>query len=188
MFAQRLVISFVRRRLSPKLKPIWFNSDLSPRKGAPFVSPCGAKRAFRSAFINPFWRKGLTMETIFAANSETAQKENLRVAQMSDLHYCATNIEEADRCFTAAVTGAIENKVHCALITGDSTDHAMDAHSPALVALAKQIQRLANHCPVLMLQGTFSHEPPGLLRMLSLVGAKHPDCDCRADWLLRTDR
>jgi DNA repair protein SbcD/Mre11 len=103
-------------------------------------------------------------------NSNTVVK----VAQMSDLHYSSGNIEEADRCFTAAVTGAIECGVDCALITGDSTDHAMDAHSPAIVALAKQLQRLANHCPVLMLQGTFSHEPPGLLKMLSLIGAKHP--------------
>lgn len=98
----------------------------------------------------------------------------VKVAQMSDLHYSAGNIDEADRCFTAAVTGAIENGVDCALITGDSTDHAMDAHSPAIVALAKQLQRLADHCPVLMLQGTFSHEPPGLLKMLSMIGAKHP--------------
>lgn len=107
------------------------------------------------------------------------QQENIfdktvRVAQMTDLHYCATNLVEADRCFTAAVTHAIENNVDCAMITGDSTDHAMDAHSPALVALAKQIQRLADHCPVLMLQGTFSHEPVGLLRILSMVGAKYP--------------
>ena len=100
--------------------------------------------------------------------------KSVKVAQMSDLHYSAGNIDEADRCFTAAVTGAIENGVHCALITGDSTDHAMDAHSPAIVALAKQLQRLADHCPVLMLQGTFSHEPPGLLKMLSLIGARHP--------------
>lgn len=98
----------------------------------------------------------------------------LKCAQMSDLHYCAGNLIESDRCFTAAVSQAIANNVDCALITGDSTDHAMDAHSPAIVALAKQIQRLANHCPVLMLQGTFSHEPPGLLKMLSLIGAKYP--------------
>lgn len=98
----------------------------------------------------------------------------VRVAQMTDLHYCATNLEESDRCFTAAVTQAISQSVDCAIITGDSTDHAMDVHSPAFVALAKQVQRLANHCPVLMLQGTFSHEPVGLLKVLSMVGAKYP--------------
>ena len=98
----------------------------------------------------------------------------IKIAQMSDLHYSATNLEEADRCFTAAVSQAIENGVHAAIITGDSTDHAMDAHTPAIAALAKQISRLANHCPVMLLQGTFSHEPPGLLNVFQMLGAKYP--------------
>lgn len=98
----------------------------------------------------------------------------VKVAHMSDLHYSADNLDESDRCFTAAVTEAIGNGVNCAIITGDSTDHALDAHQPAVRALARQIKRLANHCPVLMLQGTFSHEPVGFLKMLSMVGAKHP--------------
>ncbi|TBR75402.1 MAG: DNA repair exonuclease-like protein [Burkholderiaceae bacterium] len=98
----------------------------------------------------------------------------MKIAQMSDLHYCAKNLAEADRCFGFAVTQAIEAGVDGAIITGDSTDHAMDAHAPAVIALARQLKRLANHCPVLMLQGTFSHEPPGLLRMFELIGANHP--------------
>jgi exonuclease SbcD len=98
----------------------------------------------------------------------------MNIAHMSDLHYCAKNLAEADRCFGSAVSEAIERGVDAAVITGDSTDHAMDAHAPAVIALARQLQRLADHCPVLMLQGTFSHEPPGLLRMFALIGAKHP--------------
>ena len=97
-------------------------------------------------------------------------KKRISIAQMSDLHYSAGNLAESDRCFSAAVSQAIAARVDCAIITGDSTDHAMDAHSPAIEALAKQLQRLADHCPVLMLQGTFSHEPPGLLKMLAMVG------------------
>lgn len=100
--------------------------------------------------------------------------EKIKIAHMSDLHYSQDNLEEADRCFTAAVSQAIDAKVSCAIITGDSTDHALDAHQPAVRALARQIQRLADFCPVLMLQGTFSHEPPGFLRMLSMVGARFP--------------
>jgi exonuclease SbcD len=101
-------------------------------------------------------------------------KEKVRIAQMSDLHFSAGNLAESDRCFGHAVTQAIEKNVTAAVITGDSTDHAMDAHSPAIRALASHIQRLADHCPVLLLQGTFSHEPPGLLKVFSLVGAKYP--------------
>ena len=98
----------------------------------------------------------------------------MKLAHMSDLHYSATHLAESNRCFGAAVSHAIEIGVQAAVITGDATDHALDAHEPAFRELAKQIQRLANHCPVLMLQGTFSHEPPGLLRVLELVGARHP--------------
>ena len=98
----------------------------------------------------------------------------MKIAQMSDLHYCAKNLVESDRCFGAAITEAIAVGVDAAIISGDSTDHAMDAHAPAVIALARQLKRLEDHCPVLMLQGTFSHEPPGLLRMFELIGAKHP--------------
>lgn len=98
----------------------------------------------------------------------------VRIAHMSDLHYSPSKMDEADRCFSAAVTEAIAAKVDCAVVTGDSTDHALDAHQPAVRALARQIQRLADHCPVLMLQGTFSHEPPGFLRMLAMISARHP--------------
>ncbi|WP_234265171.1 metallophosphoesterase [Hydrogenophaga sp. NFH-34] len=98
----------------------------------------------------------------------------INIAHFSDLHYCAENLKEADACFSAGVTAAICSGVDCAIITGDSTDHVMDAHSPAVKALAEQVRRLSDHCPVLMLQGTFSHEPQGFLRMLSMVDGKHP--------------
>jgi DNA repair protein SbcD/Mre11 len=43
------------------------------------------------------------------------------------------------------------------VISGDSTDHELDLHCPAVEALAKRIKQLADHCPVFMLQGTYSH-------------------------------
>ncbi len=98
----------------------------------------------------------------------------MRIFHVSDLHYCQDYLAEADRCFGFAIDDAIERGVDVAIISGDSTHHAMDAHSPALLALAKRLKKLADHCPVLMLQGTFSHEPPGMLHMLSLIGARHP--------------
>lgn len=116
--------------------------------------------------------------------------EKIKVAHFSDLHYGPKNLDEADRCFEAAVIAAISAGVDCAVVTGDSTDHALDAHQPVVRALAKQIQRLANHCPVLLLQGTFSHEPPGFLRMLAMVGAKYPIrvADGISSFGLRADR
>lgn len=98
----------------------------------------------------------------------------IRGAHFSDIHYAGATLAEVDRCFTFAVDRAIARGVDFAVISGDSTDHALDVHAPAVEALARSIRRLADHCPVLMLQGTFSHEPPGTLNVFRLLGGKYP--------------
>jgi len=98
----------------------------------------------------------------------------IRVAHFSDLHYSQKNLAEADRCFAAAIDRAIEARAQVAVLSGDATDHALDLHAPAALHLLSQVRKLADHCPVLMLQGTFSHEPPGTLSVFRLLGARHP--------------
>ncbi|MBE0547689.1 MAG: metallophosphatase family protein [Rubrivivax sp.] len=68
---------------------------------------------------------------------------------------------------------AIELDVDVAVLSGDATDHALDLHAPAALRLLAQVHRLADHCPVLMLQGTWSHEPPGTLSVFSMLGSRH---------------
>jgi len=98
----------------------------------------------------------------------------IRIAHFSDLHYGPKNLTEADRCFGAAIDHAIALGAQAAVLSGDSTDHALDLHSPAAERLVAQVRRLADHCPVLMLQGTFSHEPPGTLSIFKLLGGRYP--------------
>jgi exonuclease SbcD len=98
----------------------------------------------------------------------------LRLAHFSDLHYGTATLEEADRCFGAAIDRAIAAGVEVAVLSGDATDHGLDLHEPATIRLLGQVRRLANHCPVLILQGTFSHEPPGTLAVFRLLGARYP--------------
>ena len=98
----------------------------------------------------------------------------MKIAHMSDLHYSPENLDEADRCFSFAVQDAMNRCMDVAVISGDSTDHRLDAHAPALNRLARNINRLSLSMPVLMLQGTFSHEPPGTLRNFALMGTNHP--------------
>jgi exonuclease SbcD len=98
----------------------------------------------------------------------------IRIAHFSDLHYSHKMLEEADRCFAAAIDRAIELGAEVAVISGDATDHALDLHAPAARTLLTQVCRLAHHCPVLMLQGTMSHEPPGTLSVFRLLGTRHP--------------
>ena len=98
----------------------------------------------------------------------------IRIAHFSDLHYGTKTLVEADRCFGAAIDCAITLGVQAAVLSGDATDHALDLHAPAAERLFAQVRRLADHCPVLMLQGTFSHEPPGTLAIFRLLGGRHP--------------
>ncbi|MCK7502603.1 MAG: metallophosphatase family protein [Comamonadaceae bacterium] len=99
----------------------------------------------------------------------------IRIGHFSDLHYAGgATLAEVDRCFRFAVDEAIRRGVQCAVISGDATDHALDMHAPAVEALARNVRRLAEHCPVLLLQGTFSHEPPGTLNVFRLLGGRHP--------------
>ena len=99
----------------------------------------------------------------------------IRIAQFSDIHYAGgANFQEVHRCFSFAVDEAIRQGIDCAVISGDSTDHALDVHSPAVAALATNVRRLADHCPVIMLHGTWSHEPPGTLNIFRLLGGRYP--------------
>lgn len=98
----------------------------------------------------------------------------MRIAQFSDLHYGTKTLAEADRCFGAAIDRAVVQGAQVAVISGDATDHALDLHAPATSRLVAQVRRLADHCPVLMLQGTYSHEPPGTLSVFRSVGGRHP--------------
>ncbi|EIF31879.1 hypothetical protein BCh11DRAFT_07429 [Burkholderia sp. Ch1-1] len=97
----------------------------------------------------------------------------MKLAHFSDLHYAPDNLAESERCFSFAVGDAIANGAQVGVISGDSTDHRLDAHAPSLHALATQVHRLANAMPVLMLQGTFSHEPPGTLDNFALMGGAY---------------
>lgn len=99
---------------------------------------------------------------------------SLLAAHFSDLHYSPGHLAEADRCFRFAVEDAIASRCRVAVVSGDSTDHRLDAHTPALSALARRIHQLSARMPVLMLQGTFSHEPPGTLDLFRLIGAGCP--------------
>ncbi|PPU86298.1 metallophosphatase family protein [Xanthomonas hortorum pv. hederae] len=98
----------------------------------------------------------------------------MRIAHFSDLHYGPRNLAEADRCFGAAIDAAIAARAEVAVLSGDATDHALDLHAPSTARLAGQLRRLADHCPVLMLQGTYSHEPPGTLAVPGMLGGRHP--------------
>lgn len=98
----------------------------------------------------------------------------MKIFHASDLHYCQKHLSQVDRAFSSAVDHAIGTRADCAVIAGDSFDAAIHLHEPAVTAFLKQIARLAEHMPVLVLQGTFSHDRPGSLNVLNEIGGQFP--------------
>ncbi|HET8550937.1 MAG TPA: metallophosphatase family protein [Gammaproteobacteria bacterium] len=98
----------------------------------------------------------------------------LRVAHLSDIHYAPETLKEVDRCFTFAVDAAIDEKCEAGILSGDLFDHKVDLHTPAVNAVLTQVRRLADAMPVLILQGTYSHDAPGSLDVFKHVGGRFP--------------
>lgn len=99
----------------------------------------------------------------------------IRALHITDLHFSPANEQESDTCVGEAVRVAEEEwRPQVVILTGDSTDHRLEVHSSALLALAKRIKEFSNLAPVLILQGTYSHEPPGTIEMFGLLSGEFP--------------
>jgi len=98
----------------------------------------------------------------------------MKIGQISDLHYCPEYFDEVDRCTGFAIDRIIQECCEVAVISGDLFDHRVDLHDPCVYALMKRVKKLADHMPVMILQGTFSHDFPGSLNVFKTLGGKFP--------------
>ena len=98
----------------------------------------------------------------------------IRIFHAADLHYCPKHLRWVDRAFSHGVDEAIKSGCEIAVIAGDSFDATMGIHEPAVTAYMRQIARLADNMPVIVLQGTFSHDRPGSLDMLREIRGGYP--------------
>lgn len=101
-------------------------------------------------------------------------KRAIRLAHLSDVHFGPAALAEVQKCAAAALTEIESNTPDVVLISGDLFDHRLEAHAPAFRAAVQWVQNLAEHAPVLVLQGTFSHDVPGTLEILSALNARFP--------------
>jgi exonuclease SbcD len=99
---------------------------------------------------------------------------SIRIAHASDLHYCEKHLAWVDKAFEAFVDGAIAAGCEAAIISGDSFDHQLHVHDAAVHFFLGRISSLLDRMPVLVLQGTFSHDRPGSLEVLRTLRGKHP--------------
>jgi exonuclease SbcD len=97
----------------------------------------------------------------------------MKIFHASDLHYAPKTQEEVDRCFAFAVARAINEKCDVAVLSGDLFDHRVDLNAPCVAKLLQRVYDLADHMPVLILQGTYSHDTPGALDVFKTMGGAH---------------
>lgn len=107
----------------------------------------------------------------------------MRLFHLSDVHFSDKYLVEVKRCaeFAAAhIHREPENMVDLIVLSGDLFDHRLEQNSPALMAAVDWVQSLAHVAPVLILQGTLSHDAPNaltLFRHLQTVWPVHvADC------------
>lgn len=92
---------------------------------------------------------------------------SLKIMHASDLHYCQKHLEWVDRAFGFACETAINAGVDAVVLSGDLFDSSIGLHEPAVDALFSRVRRLSDAgIPVLILQGTPSHDRPGALAPL----------------------
>ncbi len=93
------------------------------------------------------------------------------IAHFSDLHYSAKHLRWVDAAFKFAIEHAIAHGADVAVISGDSFDAAISLHEPAVNAFIRRVRELSDHMPVLVLQGTHSHDRPGSLAPLRALNS-----------------
>lgn len=94
----------------------------------------------------------------------------IRIAHISDLHYCPELLEEVDRVCRAAADEAIDSACDACVLSGDIFDHRLELPTPAVAKALELVRWLADHMPVLILQGTYSHDVRGSLDVFKTIG------------------
>ncbi len=98
----------------------------------------------------------------------------MRVAHLSDIHYCDKYLDEVDRCMGAAVEYLQANRPDAIVLSGDTFDHRLEQSSPAFLACLERVCQLGHIAPVLILQGTLSHDAPNAVRVFRHLHTAYP--------------
>lgn len=99
---------------------------------------------------------------------------DIKALHLSDLHYCAKHLNQVDAAVQHAIHDGITARCEVAIISGDSFDTAVGLHEPSVDAFFQRVRWLCDHMPVLVLQGTYSHDRPGSLSPLRAINGRYP--------------
>lgn len=97
----------------------------------------------------------------------------IKVFHVGDIHIAPNLMDEVERCFTAAIDDAIEARCDVAVLAGDTFDHQFPMSHPALQFALESVSRLADAMPVLIIQGTYSHDPGCAIDTFKTIRGRH---------------
>lgn len=94
----------------------------------------------------------------------------MKILHLADLHFGPRHWSVVKEAVQKAIT--IANNEYCdlAILAGDSFDCALATHEPAFEAFLEVITELSEIMPVLILQGTYSHDRPGAMSAVTALG------------------
>lgn len=99
----------------------------------------------------------------------------MKIAHLSDIHFSDKYLQEVNNCTRHATSQLVgENTPDLIALTGDLFDHRLEQNSPALIASVKWVCELGNIAPVIILQGTFSHDVPRAINIFKHVHTNYP--------------
>jgi len=97
----------------------------------------------------------------------------MRIAHLSDIHFCEKHLAEVSRVADFAADDMRFKDIDLIVLSGDLFDHRLEQNSPAMLKAVDWVQQLAHAAPVLILQGTFSHDAPRALDVFRYVRGTH---------------
>ena len=97
----------------------------------------------------------------------------MRIAQLSDIHWSDKYLDEVRRVTEAAADHLFRNRPELIVLSGDLFDHRLEQNSTAYLEAVEWVCTLGDIAPLLILQGTFSHDAPRAIDVFRSVETTH---------------
>lgn len=106
----------------------------------------------------------------------------MRLAHTGDIHACGKHLKWVRRALDHFVETAIAENCDAAVLAGDVLDHAVGTHDPAFHLVASAVRRLQDAMSTVVMYGTSTHDHPGSLDALRVIGGQVTVVD-RPTWV-----
>ena len=97
----------------------------------------------------------------------------MKLAHLSDIHFCTKNLPELRRVIPRVLGDVEESNPDAIILSGDLFDQRLFAGDEALGESIRFLKDLSLLARVFVLQGTYSHDAPGMLQVLKSAMSLH---------------